>query len=188
METIRNFVRIFNPNISDLKLDYFASKCSRKIIKKNRFLLQKGQLSLELVIVKKGSFKIFYELDDRQINVQFAFEQMLVTEMQSFITQKPSKFSIQALEDSEIYVISHDDLKVLYNQFSEIRQFGFKMTEMILAECIERLTSFQFEETSARYSRICQDFNYMNRVSLKDLASFLGITPNSLSRLRRLNP
>lgn len=185
METVRNFVRQFNPSITDLELDYFSSKWSSKIVQKNQFLLQKGQFCQELVVIEKGCFKIFHQLEDRQINVQFAFENMSVGEMHSFITQKPSKYSIQALEDAKVWLIKHNDLEELYRQFNSIQQFGLKLTEMILAECIERLTSFQFEEAHVRYQRIANNSNYVNRIPLKDLASFLGLTPNSLSRLRR---
>jgi CRP-like cAMP-binding protein len=186
MKIIRNFIRQFSPAISEIELDFFIEKWQSKSLKKGQFLLQKGQFCRELILIEKGCFKIFYQLEDRQINAQFAFEGMIVSEIHSFIKQKPSQYSIQALENSTVWMIKYEDLQMLYQQFNAIQHFGLKLTENILAECIERLTSFQFEEAQNRYERICHDHNFMNRVPLKDLASFLGITPNSLSRLRRL--
>jgi CRP/FNR family transcriptional regulator, anaerobic regulatory protein len=184
MEQLRHFIKHISPQITDLELDFIVTKFTIKTIAKGRFLLKRQQVCPDFCIVKKGCFKIFYIEKEKETNAWFAFEQMPITEMNSFITQKPSQYAIQALEDSEIYSISRQHLQELYHQFNAFQTFGFRVTEQILVKTIDRLTSFQTETAEQRYEKIMHDTNYTQRLPLKELASFLGVTPNSLSRLR----
>jgi CRP/FNR family transcriptional regulator, anaerobic regulatory protein len=185
MQALRNFIQQISEETTELELDYITSKFHVKTILKNHFLIEGQQTCKDFSIVKKGSFKIFYtDHDNNEINVWFAFEQMPSTEMHSFISQQPTQYSVQALEETEIYTIAYKDLQDLYQQFNNFQKFGLRLTEHILVKTIDRLTSFQFETAEQRYQSIIHDTNYTQRIPLKDLASFLGLTPNSLSRLR----
>ncbi len=186
MEQLRKYIQNISPQITELELDYICTKFSIKSFQKGKFLIKKQQICTDLAIVKIGSFRIYYSENEKEINAWFAFEFMPVTEMQSFISQKPTKYSIQAMEDCEIYSINHKDLQQLYRQFNTFQNFGLRLTEQILEKTIERLTQFQFETGEQRYEKLLQNPNYLKRIPLKQLASFLGLTPNSLSRLRKL--
>ena len=187
MQDLRQFIKSISPEINDLELDYVVAKFKIKSVEKNKFIIKRKQTCAEFVIVKKGLFRIFYLEKDKEINSWFAFEKTPVTEMHSFITRKPTEYSIQALEDSEIYSISYFDLHQLYKQFNSFQTFGLRLTEQILVKAIERLNSFQFETAEERYNKIIINQNFSQRIPLKEIASFLGITPNSLSRLRKSN-
>jgi CRP/FNR family transcriptional regulator, anaerobic regulatory protein len=184
MKELRQYITQISPRVTALELDFIVSKFTLKTFEKDKFLLKSGRIAMDFCFVKKGCFKIFNVRDGKEMNAWFAFEYMPVTEMHSFITQKPSQYAIQAVEDTEIYAISHADLLQLYKQFNSFQYFGLKITEQILVKTIDRLTAFQFETADQRYEKIMHDPNYAQRISLKDLASFLGITPNSLSRIR----
>jgi CRP/FNR family transcriptional regulator, anaerobic regulatory protein len=184
MQELRQFIKNVSNNTTDLELDYITSKFKIKAVDKGKFLVKQLQTCTDFVIVKQGCFKIFYTDKDKEVNVWFAFEMTPATEMHSFILQKPTAYSVQALEDSEIYAISFFELQQLYQQFNSFQNFGLRLTEQILVKTIDRLTSFQFETAEQRYSKIIHDKNYTQRLPLKELASFLGVTPNSLSRLR----
>ena len=184
MKELREFIQRITPEISDLELDYIVSKFTIKTFEKGKFLIKRQQVCSDFSIVKQGCFRIFYRHEEKEINSWFAFERTPTTEMHSFITQKPTDYYIQAVEDSAVYTIPHKDLKELYRQFNVFQKFGLRLTETILMHTIERLKSFQFETAEDRYNKIISDPNYTQRLPLKDLASFLGVTPNSLSRLR----
>ena len=184
MEKLRALIHEVAGQVTDSELAVILTKFRIKKVKKYKHLLRQGQVCTDLCFVKSGCFKVIYPHADQEINVWFAFEGMPITEMQSFITQSSSQYLIRALEDAEVYVIGYYDLQKLYEEFSSFRFFGMRVVERILAKTIHRITSFQFETAEARYEKLLNNPNYLNRVPLKDLASFLGITPNSLSRIR----
>jgi CRP/FNR family transcriptional regulator, anaerobic regulatory protein len=186
MQELRQFIKNISPQVTDLELDYIVSKFQLKIVDKGKFLIKQFQTCTDFAIVRIGCFKIFYTHQDKKVNAWFAFELTPATEMHSFILQKPTLYSVQALENAEIFTISFHELQQLYQQFNSFQHFGLRLTEQILVKTIDRLTSFQFETAEERYNKILHDKNYTQRLPLKELASFLGITPNSLSRLRSL--
>jgi CRP/FNR family transcriptional regulator, anaerobic regulatory protein len=187
MEELRKYIQKISPETTALELDYITAKFTIKTFQKGKFLIKNLQTCVDLAIVKKGCFRIYYSENNKEINAWFAFELMPVTEMQSFISQKPTKYNIQALENCEIYSINYHDLQQLYRQFNTFQNFGLRLTEQILEKTIQRLTEFQFETAEQRYEKLLQNQNYLQRIPLKELASFLGITPNSLSRLRKIH-
>lgn len=185
MQELRQFIRHFSKEVSDKELENITSKFAIREISKEKFLLRSGTVCKEFSIIKKGCFRIFYLRDGFEYNSWFAFENTVTTEMLSFINQTPSVYSVQAIEDAEVFSISYKDLQDLYSSISNFQHFGLKLNEFIVARVISILAACQFETPENRYKSIMNDTNYTQRIPLKDLASFLGITPNSLSRLRK---
>jgi CRP-like cAMP-binding protein len=184
MESLIKFITDFSPQIKDHELDLVLSKFSIRKLKKDKFLLKKGKVCNEFVIVHKGCFRIFSPSEGIELNSWFSFENMTATEFESFYNRKPSFYSVQAIEDAEIYVISHKDLQALYNEIENFKYFGLRLNELLVTNVINILISCQFKTPEERYLDVMNNPNYMNRIPLKDLASFIGLTPNSLSRLR----
>lgn len=181
MEAIRQLIKEFSGGIRKDELENILSYFSIQSIPKEEYLLKKNKICKQLSIVKSGCFKVMYEEDSI---VWFAFEEMPITEMQSLITQNPSQFYIQAIEDSEVFVLGQDDLEMLYNKYESFKTFRLRMTERILSKTISRATSLQFDSPEIRYRQLFEKPNYLSRIPLQDLASYLGVTPNSLSRIR----
>lgn len=181
MEAIRQLIKDFSKDIRKEDLEDILTYFSVQSTPKEGYLLKKNKICKHLSIVKSGCFKVLYNEDSI---IWFAFEEMPITEMQSLITQTPSKFSIQAMEDSEVFILDYDDLQMLYNKYESFKTFRLRMTERILSKTISRATSLQFDSSEIRYQQLFEKPNYLSRVPLQDLASYLGITPNSLSRIR----
>ncbi len=181
MDIIRKLIKDFSKGVSNDELDDILTHFKTKPVSKGGYLLRENSTCRQLTIVKTGCFKVLY---GAETIVWFAFERMPITEMQSFVTQKPSKFTIRAMEDSEVFVIDYKDLQLLYTKYDAFKTFGLHMTERILSKTISRATSLQFENAETRYQRLFENPNYLARIPLQDLASFLGVTPNSLSRIR----
>ena len=110
---------------------------------------------------------------------------MLATELASFITRQPSRFNIQATHDSTIASLSFSDLQQLYIDIPKFQEFGRKIAEEVAVGAINRVVSFQNETADKRYQRILKRPDYMQKVPLKYVASFLGVTDTSLSRIRK---
>lgn len=181
MEIIRDIIIKFSPATTNEELDKILEQFRVDKIGANEYLLKEGKTCRQLSIVKSGCFKVIYGIDRI---TWFAFEGMPITEMQSFISQQSSKFSIQAIEDSQVFSIDYEKLQFLYQEIESFKFFGLKMTERILMKTINRATSLQFDSAETRYEQLFENPNYLSRVPLQDLASFLGITANSLSRIR----
>ena len=181
MHTIRQLIKDFSKDIKTDELDYIMTQFTIKTIEKGDFLLSETKICRQLSIVKSGCFKVIYNADTI---IWFAFENMPITEMQSFITQAPSQFSIQAIEPSEVFSLDFDKMQMLYNKYDSFKIFGLRLTERILSKTISRATSLQFDTPETRYKKLFDNPNYLSRIPLQDLASYLGITPNSLSRIR----
>jgi CRP/FNR family transcriptional regulator, anaerobic regulatory protein len=180
MQYIKQLIKDFTPHITDEELADVISHFSVKKIKKEQYLLGKNKICKQLAIVKSGCLKVLYG----ESIVWFAFEQMPITEMQSFITQTKSAFTIQAIEDAEVFFIEYEYLQMLYAKYDNFNMFGMRFAEKMLAKTISRATSLQFDSAEIRYQNLMDNPNYLTRIPLQDLASYLGITPNSLSRIR----
>jgi CRP/FNR family transcriptional regulator, anaerobic regulatory protein len=170
MQPIRQLIKDLAKGITTDELDFVMTHFRIKSVEKGDYLLHENRICRDLSIVKSGCFKVTHHSDTI---IWFAFENMPITEMQSFITQSPTAFSIQAIENSEVFTIDYETLQQLYNKFDSFKMFGLRFTERILAKTISRATSLQFDSPEIRYLKLFQD-----------LASYLGVTPNSLSRIR----
>jgi CRP-like cAMP-binding protein len=181
MNEIRQLIKDFSKNIQNDELDFILTHFSIKCFEKGEYLLKENKICKQLSIVKSGCFKVIY---NTETIIWFAFENMPITEMQSFISQTPSKFEIQAIETSEVFSIDFEKMQMLYDKFDSFKRFGLRLTERILSKTISRATSLQFDTPEIRYQKLFENPNYLTRIPLQDLASYLGVTPNSLSRIR----
>ena len=115
----------------------------------------------------------------------FAFENNLVARVESLFRGLPSNKGIQILEDAEIVAINAAALFQLYDNFPDIERLARKITEAAYVESVNRLESIQFHSADERYKALLEeDPNILQRVPLKYIASYLGITQVSLSRIR----
>ncbi len=153
--------------------------------KKGTIIQPIGHTCKTIYFIKKGVARIFYFKEDIDITESFAFENHIVARVESLFTNKPSKKAIQLLEDSEIIAINATLLFDLYDQFPEIERLFRLIFELGYVETINRMESIQFYSAEERYTALLKESkNVVQRVPLKHIASFLGITPVSLSRIR----
>jgi CRP/FNR family transcriptional regulator, anaerobic regulatory protein len=185
MVELENYILRYCP-LNNEDLTTVLSKFTTKTISRKHHLLKQGQVCREFVYVAKGLFRQYFkDIHDKEITSWISFENTPATELASFLSQQPAKFYIQALEDSEVAAISYADLQELYLILPAFQEFGRKLAEKILVGAINRTVSFQKETAAQRYNMLLQRPEYFQRVPLKYLASMIGITDTSLSRLRR---
>ena len=102
------------------------------------------------------------------------------------LEKKPSKTTIQALEDSEIFVIDYSSMRKLYTKSSKFEQMGRLIGEYYILMLHNQLSSFLLDSPEERYVKLVEDFpDLLNRVPLQYIASYIGVTPVSLSRIRK---
>jgi CRP-like cAMP-binding protein len=171
--------------ISDEAKEAIAVICSLSKIPKNKDLQSIGHTCRTIYFVKKGIARIYYYKDGNDITESFAFENSLIARVESLFTGKPSKKGIQVLEDSEFIGISSPLLFDLYDQFHDIERLFRKIFESAYVETVNRIESLQFHTAEERYLTLTQESpDFLKRIPLKYIASYLGITQVSLSRIR----
>jgi CRP/FNR family transcriptional regulator, anaerobic regulatory protein len=186
MTELINFIKCYC-DLAPEELDTVIQKFVPRTVRKNQFLLKKGQTCNEFIYTVSGCFR-HYLKDDKgaEITTWIVFDDMLATELSSFVSGQPSSYYIIALTDCEILTISRQELYKLYQEIPAFQQFGRKIAEEIAVGAINRVISHLNETAASRYNNLLEKSDYVQRIPLKYLASFLGVTVSSLSRLRKL--
>jgi CRP-like cAMP-binding protein len=154
-------------------------------VKKNTDLQPIGHTCKTIYFLKKGVARIYYFKEHIDITESFSFENSIVVRYESLFTGKPSKKAIQVLEDAEVIAINASELFKLYDQFPDIERLFRKIFENALVDTVNRVESIQFHSAEERYNALIKEApDVLKRVPLKYIASYLGITPVSLSRIR----
>ena len=180
---LNDFLKFYLP---DQDLNLFKDYFHQFEIKKGRHLLKPGQDCSYLAFIQQGCFRVYhYDIQDKEIITWFSFEKMVITDMLGFYTTGSAKFYVEALEDSIIYKISKQDLEKLYKLNNSFLNFGRKLAEESLTILMERTMALQTKSAEDRYKELMTKPDFMQKIPLKYLASFLGITDTSLSRIRK---
>lgn len=171
--------------VSDEDLQAILSTFQERTIAKNRFLIQKGQIVSSYYFIKSGGLRIYFDKHDRQITGWLAFQNEFFTELASLKSGQPTQFNIQAIENSTILMIDKSQMELLYKQYPIWQQFGRQIWEDAFLKVINGILSYQTMTAEERYLTLMKQSDVLQKVPLKQLASYLGITHTSLSRLRK---
>ena len=172
--------------LPDKDLTPFLDKFQEQRISKGRHLLKPGQDCNYLAFIQEGCFRVYYyDLNDKEIITWFSFSEMVITDLFGFYTTGTARFYVQALEDSILYKVGKGDLENLYQRYPTYQQFGRKFAEEALATLMHRTMALHTKSAEERYKELLASPQFMQKIPLKYLASFLGVTDTSLSRIRK---
>lgn len=152
---------------------------------KGHALVREGGVCNHLFYVSKGLVRIYYHKRDREITEWLAPDDSFFFSIRSFFERTPSRLIIHLLEPSELLAIRHGDLMRLCDQYHEVEKLFRRMITGSLVLSQMRMESLQFETARQRYQTLLEQFpTLLQRVPLAYIASFLGITQETLSRIR----
>ena len=162
------------------------SKVLQKVeLSKGSCLITEGKICHHVYFLEQGCLRGFFNLDGKEITYWFAFENNFVTSFFSFITRKPCVENIQAIEDCTLWAISYENLQQLYDLHPDIERLGRIMNERYYVMLEERFVGNHFKEARERYENLLDHSPHIVlRVPLGYIASYLGITQETLSRIR----
>ncbi|PZR33619.1 MAG: hypothetical protein DI538_17815 [Azospira oryzae] len=168
------------------EIDFFLSLLKPEEVSKKSVLLKEGQLCRDINFVHHGTLRAFYMgKEAKESTIMFAVADWWITDMYCFINQKPAMLTITAVEDSQLFRLRKEDLDRLYLQVPKFERFfriimqnayireQLRIIENLSLSAEERYTNFL-----SRYPKVAQ------QVTQKQIASYLGITPEFLSTLR----
>ena len=168
--------------------DFLAmvARLTVQTVPKKGHILRQGEVCRHVAFINKGCFRYYTLRDGDEYTGQFFFEGGWITDYESFLTKKPASLSIEALEDSELLLLRYDDLQHLYNESHAMERFGRFTAEQIFIS-VQSIVLFRRDDTpEERYRKLMQERpKVMQRVSQHHIASYLGIKPESLSRIRK---
>jgi len=168
------------------ELEVILARFQLTKLKKNEVVLANGETSQRTFFVVKGCLRIFFINEDGQEATRyFAFENQFATALVSFITSDASEEFIQAVEDTEVYSISHEDFYELLDSVPQWEKFYRIYLETAYVTNTRRLMSFLVKDALEKYRQLLQENPVVvRRLSNKMVASYLNISQETLSRLK----
>jgi len=177
MSTVKDFRQEITEN--------FAPVLIERNFRKGEIIHNAGKVCPHLFLVNSGILRAFYFKDGKDITAHFAFAHEAITAPDSFILEKPSKYNLEALEDSRVFCVNNNDLENYLAQHPHLEKLARKFTQAIYLELLERIESLVFLSARERYQNLFQrNPELVLGVNLGYIASYLGITQETLSRIR----
>lgn len=186
IEAIKKFISSVAP-MGDKDLELLDQILEFKQVKKNDYLLREGEICKNVYFLTSGFLRMFF-IDDggNEVNYRFTFDQNFVVDFQSFLLQKPSHFYWQAMQDSELLVLPKTAIQKLYAASPSWNNFGRLIAEKVYLQMNERVEMLQFMSPEERYNHLLSaQPELFAMISQFHLSSYLGVKPESLSRLRK---
>jgi len=154
-------------------------------IEKDQILTQAGIIESNLYFVSSGITRLFYEKEERDITINFGFPNGFISSYSSFLTQELSQFILQSLTRTTLISISKDHLDSIYAQTACGHHLGRLFSEQFFIYVSKRETDFMLRSPTERYLLLFDEYpQLIKEIPLKYLASYIGITPQALSRIR----
>lgn len=156
-----------------------------KSVKKGNQILKAGSTCSHYYFIVHGAFRIYFLYDDKEISNWFAFEDFFFTELESYTFQTPSKFYIEAIEESDILTITRSNMEELLSKHPSWQEYLRRNWEYTFIKLVNVIASFQSKPAKERYDELFDFPDFIQRTKQKDLSSMIGVTHHSLSRLRK---
>ena len=155
-------------------------------VKKNEYVLSEGEVCRSMSFINSGIFRVFSMVKGKEITTNFFFEGSYLSDYMSFIKQQPSGEYIQALADSEIVTTSYQGIQEIYERYPNWQKFGRLVAEKVFTSMYKRQQDFLFYSPTERYLKLMEKRpKVLLHIPQVYIASYLGITPEYLSRIRR---
>lgn len=157
----------------------------RKELEKGELLLKEGEISQNFVLVGKGMLRQFYYKNNKDVTEHFSYEGCIAICIESTLKQEPTRLMIEALEPSVVYLLPLEKLLRLTEVSWEVNMFYRKILEFSLIVSQVKADAWRFETAQERYLRLLQSHpEVIKRAPLSHIASYLLMTPETLSRVR----
>ena len=166
--------------------DFFTSLLQHSKLKRKEFLLHEGDICRHIIFVICGCLKV-YSIDKKGFEhvVNFALSDWWTGDLASLITQKPATNNIVAIEDSEVFLLPRSNHEILYQQVPKFERFFRILTENSLVAYRQRTIDSISLTAEEQYKNFCKKYpTLLNRLPQKEIAAYLGVTPEFLSKMR----
>jgi len=173
-------------SLSENEIASFCNLFQQKLIKKKNFLLREGEVCKFEGFVTKGIFRVYHiDKSGAEQILYFAIENWWITDIDSFTTETPSQLFIEALEDSEVLLISKKDKEFAYTNLPQIEKLFRVMTQKTHVALQRRMIDNLSKTADQRYLDFIEKYPQLHqRLSNLQIAAYLGISHEFLSKIR----
>jgi len=173
-------------NISENDWLIFSSKLIKRVFAKRDVILYFNEKENYLSFVEKGIVRKFLPKDFGDITIDFVFEGNFVTAYESFLTRQPSNYQIEAMTETILWSISYDSLQEIYSKTEIGNEIGRLAAEDQYLKKSKRELAFLYKSAEERYLDLFKERPYLLKfLPLKYIATYIGVTPQALSRIRK---
>jgi CRP-like cAMP-binding protein len=180
------FLSIY-PQLNEKEWEYLLENAKLLNTATKSIIIEENKLQRHIFFLTSGLVRGFY-IDDKgeEITIRFINNTGWITHYSALISNRPSKYIFQTLEQSEIIVLPFDTIQNGYKKFTGLEKIGRLIAESVLKTQQKRIEDFQFLTAEERYLSFIEDYpELFNRVSLSHLCTYLGIKRQSLTRIRK---
>ncbi len=172
--------------LTDQDWEIFSSKLTRKEFPKKYVLLKAGQVENHLSFVETGIIRFYIPKEENDLTFAFIFDNSFVSGYDSFLKQRPSTYHVEALTKTTLWQLTYNDLQAIYNETKIGNAIGRHASEDLFLRKSKRELSLLNETAEQRYLNLfAEQAQLIQQIPLKYIASYIGITPQALSRIRK---
>lgn len=183
-EIMTEIGNLYSPLSTECQQD-FIGRCKVSHFKKGEIVVREGQFSKQAYLILQGCVRAYYLKDGKDISDWFAFEHRFMASIVSFFTEEPSPHYVEFMEDSVVLEFSKDSLEELSRKHHDFEHFIRQVITETMLGLRERLYTIQFHKAEQRYEHLINTQpDITTRIPLMHIASYLGITLETLSRIR----
>ena len=184
MEAIKQYFETFI-KLSDEEWNDFQQCLSKAKIPNKTFILEEGQICDYVAFIHSGMFRFYHLKNGEEKITAFSFAGDFTGNYRSFLSGLPSLHYVESMQESVIYKIHKSNLKELYDKHRNLERIGRLIAENLYMNVANRLDSFHFDTPKQRYEDLRnKNPKYLELIPQYMLASYLGIKPETLSRIR----
>ncbi len=184
MEQIRQFFEK-TIKLTDKDWQLFSSKLIRQEFPKNYIFLKVGQIENFLSFIETGITRCYIPKEENDLTFSFAFDKNFVSGYDSFITQSPSTYNIETLTKTTLWRLSYGELQNIYSETEVGNIIGRYASEELFLKKSKREIALLNDTAEQRYQNLfIEQPHLLKHIPLKFIASFVGVTPQALSRIR----
>lgn len=182
---LRSYVEQLIPDIEEDTWQEFAARLTIRYYKKGELIIKPGMVCNYVSYVNKGLLRSYYLVDGKEIITSFFPEGCYFSDYESFLSRKPAVMYSEAIEDTEVVDLNYEDLQSLYDEYPQCERVGRLVAEELFVHLSNRNSSFMLDTPEQRYQRFLEECGPIaQRIPQYMIASYLGITPEALSRIR----
>ena len=185
---IENLIKYFEQYIklNEMEEDFIKENIPVVSYKKNHLLLSEGEVSNAFYFILNGAIRLYYNVGIEEKTAFFYFENMFVSSYESFTKSTPSNHNLEAIENTQVAVVSFEMAYKLLELFPKFEFLARVMMEVELIVYQNIVSSFVKLNAEQRYLKLLEDNSQLiQRIQQYQLATFLGVTPETLSRIRK---
>lgn len=172
-------------DFTDEEMEVIMSHFKPMHLPSGEYFVDEGIVCTNIGFLTKGYLRTYYEINDQEVTTMVLSKHNIVTAHTSFTLQRPSMSYIQAISDCELLVMSRQSMDELYNRFPKWERLGRLITEQVYGYMEGRVVDYLSLSPEERYRKMLEtDAKLLKNVPLRYIASMLGITPETLSRIR----